>query len=126
MLKDFVVALSLANLTFTTIWQEIFNDFYDNGYFYNNAAEINVLNAVMLNVLLLTVILWGGIRLVRKSTSSIAQIAGSTVFAALVIISLNGVATLFFSSLWPRSVLNLFGKVGFIAIVITLCCCLRS
>jgi hypothetical protein len=67
MFKDFIVALSLANLTFITIWEEVFIDFYEGTYFVD-FPDYNSLKAVMFNVLLLTLILWGAMRLLRKST----------------------------------------------------------
>jgi hypothetical protein len=119
MFKDFIVALSLANLTFITIWEEVFIDFYEGTYFVD-FPDYNSLKAVMFNVLLLTLILWGAMRLLRKSTSPVVQLAARALFLLLLIIPLSGAASLLYSKFWAISLLNLFGKVWLVAIGVTL------
>jgi len=119
MFKDFIVALSLANLTFITIWEEVFIDFYEGTYFVD-FPDYNSLKAVMFNVLLLTLILWGAMRLLRKSTSPVVQLAARALFLLLLIIPLSGAASLLYSKFWAISLLNLFGKGCLVALGVTL------
>jgi Sulfatase len=108
--KDFLVALSLANLIFIEIWQEVFSQ---HPYYYeSNVSPTNGPKAVIFNVFLLTLIIWGGIRLVRKSASPVIETAGCALFALLLIFALNGIRHLLLPVSWLDSLLKPFDKVA--------------
>lgn len=64
MLRDFLIALSLSNLCFLRIWNELFNG---KLVYYAQVAPTNQLAAVALNVLLLALVFWTGAQLARRS-----------------------------------------------------------
>jgi len=65
-MKDFAVALSLANLSFLAVWGQF--DTLD--YFLQRPPNHSVLAALVLDVLLLTVVLFGVMRLIRRSKNA--------------------------------------------------------
>ena len=64
MLRDLLIALSLSNLCFLRIWNELFNGKLT---YYAQVAPTNHLAAVVLNVLLLALVFWTGAQLARRS-----------------------------------------------------------
>jgi len=64
MLRDLLIALSLANLCFLRIWNELFNGKLT---YYAQAPPTNHLLGVVLNVLLLALVFWTGAQLARRS-----------------------------------------------------------
>ena len=64
MLRDLLIALSLANLSFLRIWNELFNGKLT---YYAQASPANHLLGVVLNVVLLALVFWTGAQLARRS-----------------------------------------------------------
>jgi len=64
MLRDLLIALSLANLCFLRIWNQLFNGKLT---YYAQVPPTNQLAAVALNVLLLALVFWTGAQLTRRS-----------------------------------------------------------
>jgi len=104
--KDFLVALSLANLLYTKIWDDTLYNYSEWGL----SGAVSLI-AVVLNVLLLTLIIWCAIGFVRNSSSSAVRVAGRAVFFILVILALNGVRA-YFPDLSVDRLQEWFGKVG--------------
>ena len=94
MRNDFLIALSLANLIFTTLWEKVFLE-YSWGTYFLDFPNVNSLKAVMFDVLLLTLMLFGAMRLLRKSTSPVVQIAGRAGFLIVLVIALNSLGSSF-------------------------------
>src|SRR5262245_26543737 len=114
MLKDFLVALSLANLVYIQVWQRVFIEIP----YYVSVA--NGPTAVIFNVLLLSLIIWGGIRLVRMFGSPVIETAGCALFVLLLIIALNGIRHSLFPNPGLDSLLRPFDKVEVFGIGATL------
>jgi hypothetical protein len=64
MLRDLLIALSLSNLCFLRIWNELFNGKLT---YYAQVSPTNHLLGVVLNVLLLALVFWTGAQLARRS-----------------------------------------------------------
>lgn len=65
-LRDAVVALSLSNLLFFKVWAAYFYS-YHRPYFRQDVSPGQDYLAILADVLLLAVVLWGGVRLARRS-----------------------------------------------------------
>ncbi len=88
MLRDYVVALSLANLWFFNVWQLLLID--NSNYYHWKAKPVPILLATVLDVLLLALVLWLAMTLARRSQKTfvlrVARIAFVVMFFLLLII----------------------------------------
>lgn len=84
MRKDFLVALSLANLFYVKVWDYTLYNYAEWGL-----SGAMSLVAVVLNVFLLALIFWSAIRVGRKSSSLAVKLVGCGGLVILVILALN-------------------------------------
>ena len=104
--KDFLVALSLANLLHKSIWDDMLFNYSQ----WRLSGAVSLI-ALALNILLMTLIIWCGGWLVRNSSFSAVKVAGGAGFLTLVIVALYGVSAPF-PELWVGGLQQRFGKVG--------------
>ena len=64
MLRDLLIALSLSNLCFLRIWNELFNG---KVVYYALVPPTHQLLGIVLNVFLLALVFWTGAQLARRS-----------------------------------------------------------
>jgi hypothetical protein len=106
MRKDFLVALSLANLFYLKVWDYTLYNYSEWGL-----SGAQSLVALVLNVLFLALIFWSAIRFVRNSSFSALKLAGRAGFFILVILALNG-APASFPDLSVDRLQERFSKIG--------------
>ena len=88
MLRDFAIALSFSNLWFFNVWQLFLIS--NSNYYYWKARPAPILLATVLDVLLLTLVLWLAITLARRSQKPfilrVAKVAFVVMFFLLLIL----------------------------------------
>jgi hypothetical protein len=97
MLRDFLIALSLANLCFLRIWNELFNGKLT---YYAQVSPTHHLLGVVLNVLLLALVFWTGAQLARRSGRPALVRVARWVFLLVVLANLR--VFYLVSLLWGR------------------------
>ena len=112
LLKDLVIALSLANLCFFAVWADILPG-SPSHYVMKAPPSSITFFAVILNVLLLAAMFWVALALVRRLTRAHALNLARWAFLVVLIVPLNGMRQQFLS-LSLDSVLALIGKSGFL------------
>jgi len=86
MLRDLLIALSLANLCFLRIWNELFNG---KLVYYAQVPPTNQLAAVVLNVLLLALVFWTGAQLARRSQRPVLLRLARWAFLVVVLVEIK-------------------------------------
>jgi hypothetical protein len=83
--RDFVAALSLANLCYFKFWTALAYNRADLFYM-KEAPSKSVVSATMVNTLLFAIILWGAVRVVRARPGGVLKIAATGIlFSALIV-----------------------------------------
>lgn len=91
MLKDFLIAISMANLWFVDIWRPfLIRHFTSYPYYHWKANPAPILMATMLDVLLLSTILWLAITIARRSRRPFVLPVARFIFVVLfLLIAIN-------------------------------------
>ena len=91
MLKDFLIAISMTNLWFVDIWRPfLIRHFTSYPYYHWKANPAPILMATMLDVLLLSTILWLAITVARRSRRPfVLTIARFTFVVLFLLIAIN-------------------------------------
>jgi hypothetical protein len=97
-LKDLLIALSLANLCFVRVWHDLLDRPSTsslNDYFIKSASSLHVqLAATMIAVLALAALLWTAITVARRSTQIFVKRLARLAFMLLLFYAINGVLLL--------------------------------
>ncbi|MFL6228811.1 MAG: sulfatase-like hydrolase/transferase [Pyrinomonadaceae bacterium] len=86
MFKDFVTALSLANLCFLRTWQHLLSP----AYYYTPSSRVGELVGVVCNVILFTSLFWAGATLARRSHDARLRKVAESAFLLALVLPLNG------------------------------------
>ncbi len=89
MVRDLVIALSLANLFFFVVWAELLPGAPAH-YFMQGPPPRVAFTAACVNVLLATIAFWCTVRLVRRVDHPVSTLLGEVGFLAVVVVILNG------------------------------------
>jgi hypothetical protein len=97
-LKDFLVAVSLANLCFVRVWHDLLDRPSTsplNDYFIKSASSLRIESvAAMIAVLALAALLWTGKTVARRSTHLFVKRFASLAFMLLLFFAINGILLL--------------------------------
>ena len=100
MIKDAIIALSLANLCFIVSWNELL------------AAPIRRFNtclAIIINVILLASFFWIAMTLARRSRTQLAARVARLLFPLVLLLPLNGLLRILFPHIMPFNLLIVIG-----------------
>ena len=119
MLRDFLIALSLANLCFIRVWPDALNSASANIYYLKRPLSPFDEAPLILTIVLLALIMWGSVRLARRARTPCALNVLRWIFLLALTIPLNGIRTQFpFLSL-TASFAHL-GQAGTVLLLFTL------
>ncbi len=119
MRRDLAVALSLANLCFVPVWAQLLPGAY--GHYFMKAPPSAAMNmGVLLSMLLLALLFWGGITIARRATKVHIPAVARWVFLVVVVAALNGAVILAGPGLAPQSWLSRVRELLIVRLVVAM------
>jgi hypothetical protein len=89
--KEFLVALSLANLCFIRVWPDVLNGLWAETYFLKTRPYLTDAATIVLCVLLLAAVFWLGVFAARRFTRVLPLAAARWIFLGTLLVPLNGI-----------------------------------
>jgi hypothetical protein len=114
--KDYLVALSLANLCFIRVWPDLLNSLWADTYYLKREPYLTDAGTVVLSVLIIATLFYVAVSLARRARHAALLDVTRWIFLVVLLVPLNGIR-LEFPVLYASTLSDLFGEKAMIGII---------